>query len=92
MWDKTKSCSESAFLIRSWMAAFKLPLKYGLTIFSVNSESKEAGTLWNVKSTKRSFSAASTTVFFIRNHLGLVLWFRVLKRQVNKLPRRVVER
>jgi hypothetical protein len=60
----TNSCSARAFCIRSWMAEFILPLKYGFTIFSVNSVSKGAGTLWNVKFTRNPFSIVVLAVLF----------------------------
>ena len=34
-----------SFCIRSWMAEFTLPLKYGFTILSLNSVNNEAGML-----------------------------------------------
>jgi hypothetical protein len=46
------------------MAEFTFPLKYGFTIFSVNSVNKEAGTLWNVKSTRNPFSIIAFAVLF----------------------------
>ena len=46
------------------MAAFRFPLKYGFTIFSANSVSREAGTLCSVKSTGKSFSNVNGRVLF----------------------------
>jgi len=72
MWEWTNSCSASAFCIRSWMAEFIFPLKYGFTILSLNSVNKEAGTLWNVKSTRNLFSIIEFVIlFFICNRLFL---------------------
>lgn len=46
------------------MAEFILPLKYGFTIFSLNSVNRGAGMLLNVKSTRNPFSVIKLGVLF----------------------------
>ena len=61
---------------------FRLPLKWGLTIFSANSVSNEAGTLWKVRSTRRSSSVAKIAVFFFMcGHSGLPLMAETVKKK-----------
>jgi hypothetical protein len=51
-----------------------------MTIFSANSVSREAGTLWNVKSTRRSSSVAKTASFFFMETTSLRALAQIIKK------------